>query len=45
MSADLIAVEGDPLAELETLSRIRFVMVRGRQVALPSRGDDAGRGN
>ena len=43
MSADLIAVEGDPLAELEALSRIRFVMLRGRQVAMPSRDDATGR--
>ncbi len=31
-SADLIAVSGDPLADLRTLERVEFVMVRGRIV-------------
>jgi len=30
LSADLIAVEGDPLADVGALARVRFVMVRGR---------------
>jgi imidazolonepropionase-like amidohydrolase len=30
MSADIIAVEGDPLADLGALQRVRFVMSRGR---------------
>jgi len=30
MSADLIAVEGDPLTDLGALGRVRFVMLRGR---------------
>jgi imidazolonepropionase-like amidohydrolase len=36
MSADLIAVEGDPLTSLDALGRVRFVMLRGREVALLS---------
>ncbi len=31
-SADLIAVSGDPLADVRTLERVEFVMVRGRPV-------------
>ncbi len=27
--ADLIAVEGDPLTDLDALKRVRFVMARG----------------
>nr|WP_239029146.1 amidohydrolase family protein [Pseudonocardia acidicola] len=33
-SADLIAVDGDPLADLDALGRVRFVLARGR-VHLP----------
>jgi cytosine/adenosine deaminase-related metal-dependent hydrolase len=33
-SADLIAVDGDPLADLDALRRVRFVITRGR-VHLP----------
>jgi imidazolonepropionase-like amidohydrolase len=29
-SADLIAVEGDPLTDVRVLERVGFVMVRGR---------------
>ncbi|HEX8528241.1 amidohydrolase family protein [Allosphingosinicella sp.] len=32
MSADLIAVDGDPLADVRRLERVDFVMVRGRPV-------------
>jgi imidazolonepropionase-like amidohydrolase len=31
--ADLIAVEGDPLRDVQVLKLPRFVMVRGRPVA------------
>ena len=32
MSADIIAVEGDPLTDLIALQRVRFVMSRGRKL-------------
>ena len=32
MLADIIAVEGDPTREIESLQRVRFVMIRGRAV-------------
>lgn len=35
MLADLIAVEGDPLQNIEALGRVRFVMARGRVVVQP----------
>ena len=31
-SADLIAVSGDPLADVRTLEQVEFAMVRGRTV-------------
>jgi imidazolonepropionase-like amidohydrolase len=31
-SADLIAVDGDPLADAASLTRVRFVMARGKPV-------------
>lgn len=31
-SADIIAVEGDPLADVKTLEKVDFVMVRGRVI-------------
>ncbi len=34
-SADLIAVEGDPLTDLSALERVRFVMSRGRVIVQP----------
>ena len=33
-SADLIAVEGDPLADPTAVQRVRFVMVRGRSIPM-----------
>jgi imidazolonepropionase-like amidohydrolase len=30
MSADIIAVEGDPLQDIGALQRVRFVIARGR---------------
>jgi imidazolonepropionase-like amidohydrolase len=33
-SADLIAVEGDPLADATAVQRVRYVMVRGRPVPM-----------
>jgi imidazolonepropionase-like amidohydrolase len=33
MSADIIAVEGDPMADVSALQRVRFVMSRGRIVS------------
>jgi imidazolonepropionase-like amidohydrolase len=33
MIADIIAVEGDPLADIAALQRVRFVMSRGRPVS------------
>jgi imidazolonepropionase-like amidohydrolase len=35
MIADLIAVEGDPLTDLDALGRVRFVMAQGRVVKTP----------
>lgn len=35
MLADLIAVEGDPLQNIEALGRVRFVMARGRVFVQP----------
>ena len=35
MSADIIAVDGDPLTDTGAMRRIRFVMLRGREVELP----------
>jgi imidazolonepropionase-like amidohydrolase len=32
LSADIIAVEGDPLADVRRLERVSFVMARGRIV-------------
>lgn len=32
MSADIIAVDGDPLADIRTLETVRWVMVRGRVI-------------
>jgi imidazolonepropionase-like amidohydrolase len=34
MAADLIAVEGDPLADVTTLKRVQFVMKGGKVVPL-----------
>ncbi|WOK35247.1 amidohydrolase family protein [Sphingomonas sp. C3-2] len=31
-SADIIAVDGDPLSDIRTLEKVQFVMVRGRQI-------------
>jgi imidazolonepropionase-like amidohydrolase len=36
-SADIIAVEGDPLADVTALKRMEFVMVRGETVSAASR--------
>ena len=33
-SADLIAVEGDPLTEITAVTRVRYVMTRGKPIAL-----------
>ncbi len=35
LSADLIAVDGDPLADLGALARVSFVMSRGRMIRRP----------
>jgi imidazolonepropionase-like amidohydrolase len=35
MSADLIAVDGDPLAEISAMRRVKFVMARGRVIEIP----------
>ena len=37
MAADIIAVDGDPLADVTALQRVVFVMSRGRVVKSPSR--------
>jgi len=34
--ADLVAVDGDPLADVRALERVRMVVRRGREVALPT---------
>jgi imidazolonepropionase-like amidohydrolase len=34
LTADIIAVEGDPLSDVTALQRVRFVMSRGRLVPL-----------
>lgn len=39
--ADLIAVDGNPLADVTAITRIRLVMSRGRVVHLTHSGDDA----
>jgi imidazolonepropionase-like amidohydrolase len=44
MSADIIAVEGDPLADLGAMKRVRFVMLRGSVVELSAAGARPGRG-
>jgi len=36
MSADIVAVDGDPLTDVGALTRVRFVMLRGRVVELPA---------
>jgi imidazolonepropionase-like amidohydrolase len=33
-AADLVAVEGDPVAEIEALGRVRWVMMGGRVVVV-----------
>ncbi|WP_437597303.1 amidohydrolase family protein [Sorangium sp. So ce590] len=38
--ADLVLVEGDPLADIRAMRRVKRVMLNGRWVALP-RGDQA----
>src|SRR5436190_2139729 len=38
MIADLIAVDGDPLADATALQRVRFVMLRGRTIDLGAPG-------
>ena len=35
MVADIVAVSGDPLVDLESMSRVQFVMARGRVVRGP----------
>jgi imidazolonepropionase-like amidohydrolase len=43
MSADIVAVDGDPLADVSALKRVRFVMSRGRVVELsPAPGGPGG---
>jgi imidazolonepropionase-like amidohydrolase len=37
MLADIIAVEGDPLVDLAAMTRVRFVMIRGREVGTEAR--------
>jgi imidazolonepropionase-like amidohydrolase len=34
-SADIVAVDGDPLSDIKTLKTIKFVMVRGEVVVTP----------
>ncbi len=38
LEADLVAVEGDPLADVAALERVAFVMARGRVVTAPPAG-------
>ena len=33
-SADLVAVEGDPLADAKAITAVRYVMVRGREIPM-----------
>jgi imidazolonepropionase-like amidohydrolase len=35
MAADMIAVDGDPLADISALGRVQFVMARGALVVSP----------
>jgi imidazolonepropionase-like amidohydrolase len=30
--ADIISVEGDPLAEIRDLAKVRFIMIEGRRL-------------